>query len=95
MLVSLFRWVLRPRIHRPAITPLFPGPGAFESNVPEAVLDSVLLKAWGRIKNILVPARSMQQGRIQPYVLYILLALLVLLVLQIPLANLFQQMLRH
>jgi hydrogenase-4 component B len=95
MLVTLFRWVLRPRVHRPEMTTLFPGPSAFHSSVPEAVVDGIFMKAWSRIKSFLTPVRNMQQGRIQHYILYVLLALMVLLLLQIPLADLIQRMLEH
>jgi len=95
MLVRIFYWVLRPHTQRTETIDLFPGQSAFHSSVPEVVLDSMLVNVWVWIKSLLVPARGVQHGRVQQYVLYILLALVVLLVLQIPLLELIREMFRH
>jgi hydrogenase-4 component B len=79
-LVSLFRWAVRPVEHRPKPAgPFPPAAEAFESHAPDPVLDRVLLPgfAWGR--GLLAFARPLQAGRIQAYLLYIVVALLALL----------------
>jgi hydrogenase-4 component B len=80
MLVDLFSWVLRPRVHRPSCTAIFPRGEHFQSHVPDPVLDEVVLPAFGIGGRVLLAFRVFQQGNIQSYLLYIFLALLGLLV---------------
>jgi hydrogenase-4 component B len=79
MLVGMFGWVLRPRTRTPSDLPLFPQATAFESTVPDAVLDGVVVPAfrWGAW--LFSRFRVFQQGNIRTYFLYIFLALIVLL----------------
>lgn len=79
MLVELFSWPLRPVVRRPQIDRLFPESAAFESRVPEVVLERAVLpviQGWGRV---LFWFRLMQQGNVQIYLLYIVAILAVLL----------------
>ena len=78
MLVELFAWALRPRIHRPGKLGLFPQPTEFHSHVPDTVL-AVLLPTFRFAAWLLSWARIFQQGNLHFYLLYIFLALLVLL----------------
>ena len=41
MIVAMFRWVLRPHIHRPHIDGLFPKPAKMHSHVDDMILDRV------------------------------------------------------
>jgi hydrogenase-4 component B len=79
MLVDLFAWVLRPRVHRPGPMATFPKSERFESHVPDAVLDEVIQPAFRHGARTLLWFRVLQQGSIQTYLLYIFLALLALL----------------
>jgi hydrogenase-4 component B len=79
MLVDLFAWVLRPRVHRPGPMATFPKGVRFESHVPDAVLDEVVQPAFRRGARVLLSFRVLQQGSIQTYLLYIFLILLALL----------------
>ncbi len=79
MLVGLFRWVLRPRTHQPKELPLFPGATDFHSEVPDTVLDYVLLPTFRFGAWLFSWFRVFQQGNIQIYLLYIFLALIALL----------------
>jgi hydrogenase-4 component B len=94
-LVALFRWLLRPQIHQTPPKDLFPGPSCFESHVPEIVLDGGLNPLWRRLKAQLASARWVQQGRVQRYLLYILLALFALLLSLVPVAELAKRLLGH
>jgi hydrogenase-4 component B len=79
MLVAMFAWVLRPRSRGPGRLPLFPPEARFESAVPDAVLDELVLPAF-RVGGWLSSRfRVFQQGSVQVYLLYIFLALIVLL----------------
>src|SRR5438309_2276169 len=46
MLVALFAWALRPRLHKPAHLPLFPAEADFHSTVPDTVLEEAVLPAF-------------------------------------------------
>jgi hydrogenase-4 component B len=84
-LVGLMRWVLRPHVHAASPSGLFPKTSEFQSHVPEMVLDGWLDPLWARIKSRLAGLRVLQQGRVQGYVLYILLAVIGLLISLAPL----------
>jgi len=86
-LVRLFGWALRPSMHRPHLPAAvaFPGPTAFSSHVAEPVLERVVMPLVGRGARMAHRLRFIQQGRLQPYVLYILIALLILFAWLLPL----------
>ncbi|MGE5195089.1 MAG: proton-conducting transporter membrane subunit [Deltaproteobacteria bacterium] len=79
MLVSLFGWVLRPRLQKPVNLPLFPQKTDFHSEVPDAVLDEAVLPSFHFVAWLFSWLRILQQGNIQIYLLYIFLALVALL----------------
>lgn len=79
MLVSLFGWALRPRIHRAKVTALLPEPTAFHSHVPDPVLDEFVLPTFRFSAWLFSWFRIFQQGRIQAYLLYIFVTLVALL----------------
>jgi hydrogenase-4 component B len=79
MLVGLFGWALRPRIHRPKDLPLFPSKTEFHSTVIDTVLDEAALPAFHGGAWLCSWFRVFQQGSIQTYLLYIFIALIVLL----------------
>jgi hydrogenase-4 component B len=82
MLVRMFGWALRPRVHRPATLPLFPGPERFHSHVPETVLDELLLPASRAVGRGLGWFRWVQRGSVHAYLVYILATLVGLLIWQ-------------
>jgi hypothetical protein len=80
MLVDLFRWAVMFDELRPRPVGLFPAPGArFESHAPDPVLDRLLLPGLVRGRSFLLLARVVQAGRIQAYLLYIVVTLVILL----------------
>jgi hydrogenase-4 component B len=81
MLVELFGWALRPRVHEPRIDELFPRSASFHSEVPDAVLERGLRPAVESLARGSLRLRWLQGGHTHVYVLYILLALLALLAL--------------
>ena len=56
----------------------------FHSEVSERVLEGVLVPFWARLRRLLVPLRAVQHGRIQHYIVYILLTLCALLATLFP-----------
>jgi len=91
-LVGLFRFLLRPRVHEPAVLGPLPAPTAYQGHV-----DDVVLERWVRpfvrwCAERCSRLRHRQSARIQAYITSILVATLVLLLLVVPLLHLLQKM---
>ena len=78
-LVGFFAWAMPPIVHAPRAFPLFPSAAAFESHVPDTVLDRALLPMLRRGRWALGFARYIQHGRMQLYLVYLGVTLVVLL----------------
>jgi hypothetical protein len=94
ILVGLHGWLLRPRASRAVSDALFPPARTFHSEVPEPVMEGVLTPLWARFRRVLVPFRALQHGRIQQYVLYILLTLTLLIASSFPIDKILARLLR-
>jgi len=79
LLVGLFAWALRPGGHAPALRGPFAPRTHFASHVPEVVLDVVVLPACRLAARSFERLRFLQQGRVQFYLLHVVLTLLVLM----------------
>jgi hydrogenase-4 component B len=79
MLVKLFAWVLRPKVHVERPKELFDHGGKFHSHVPDTVLDGAIEPSFRSAVWMFSRLRVLQAGSIQLYLLYIFLILLVLL----------------
>ncbi len=84
LLVGLSSWVLRPVTHGKQPQQLFAEAVRWNTHVPDFVTDRAGFKAWNQFKQWLMPARRVQQGSVQQYLLYMLLALFLLLASLIP-----------
>ncbi len=84
MPVHFFAWLVRPRTRRPRLDTVFPGAGAFESRVDDAALHGAVLPAFRRSERWLLRVRFLQQGRVQAYIVYILVFLVLLLLWVVP-----------
>jgi len=84
MIVSMFRWVLRPRVHGPHVGGAFPAPARMQTHVDDLVLNQRLTRAGHRIKHWFDWFRRFQQGLTQQYVLYILITVILMLGMLIP-----------
>ncbi len=80
MLVGLFAFALRPREEAPRLAALFPGRAAYRGEVPDAVLDKLILPALRAAGSAFERLRVIQRGNVQAYLGYILLTLVLLLV---------------
>jgi hydrogenase-4 component B len=78
-LVRVFSFALLPSVHSPRLTPLFPAPSAFHSDVVDAALDRILLPVARAFADVAGRLRVLQQGSVHAYLLYVWLALIVLL----------------
>jgi hydrogenase-4 component B len=85
ILVGLYGWLLRPRSEGAVPSELFPPAASFHSHVPEQVLTNVLEPLWAGFRRTLVPLRAVQQGRIQQYLVFVLLTVCILLASLYPL----------
>ncbi len=81
MLVELFGWLLWPRRWLPVLGKLFPGRSRFASEVPDPVLDRMLLPGLSWAERLSALARPLQLGAVQLYLLYILLGIVILLLM--------------
>ncbi len=80
MLVGLFAFALRPQERAPRLSGPFPAPSAYHSEVPDAVLDRLLLPLLRAGANAFGSLRFIQRGSVQAYLGYILFTLVLLLV---------------
>jgi hydrogenase-4 component B len=79
ILVGLYSWLLHPRSQEAVAKELFPAARSLHTSVPERVIEDVLTPLWAGFRRGLIPFRALQQGRVQQYLLYILLTLCALL----------------
>ena len=77
--VGYFRWALRPRSKGAPVARLFPVAARFESHVLDTVLDRAIVPAFRAGAWLARQGRILQQGRIQLYILYVVVTLVVLL----------------
>ncbi len=79
-LVHLFKFILWPKMHRPAIRSIFPRFAHFKNVVPDTILDRLVLPVFNTSGKYLPSLRILQQGQTHLYVLYILVIVIILLI---------------
>jgi hydrogenase-4 component B len=81
IITEWFAWILRPvrHEHRPEVT--FPVNASFTAHTPETVLEHVVAPVGDVVMRVSRAARSLQHGRLQSYLLYLLIGLAALAVL--------------
>jgi hydrogenase-4 component B len=81
MLVASFAWALRPDIKRPSLSGPFPSTGAFHSEVPDTILDRLLVPSVERVdEQRRWWVTWIQHGSAHAYLLYLLATLVALLI---------------
>ena len=80
LITSRFAWALRPSTREPRIEGLFPAATGFHSHVDDAVLARLLRPASAWSLRLSAWFRSLPQGQLQRYIVYILAVLLPLLI---------------
>ena len=77
-ITAWFAFILRPQTHGRAPTALFPTTSSHTSHTPETVLEFIVQPIARFVLRGAEAARRLQQGRVQFYVLYVLIGLAVL-----------------
>jgi hypothetical protein len=80
----MFGRVLRPLMHRPHVTGLFPKPTQMHSHVDDIVLDRVILPLGRGTERRFNWFHRFQQGITQHYLLYILITVILMMSMMIP-----------
>jgi hypothetical protein len=84
MLVGLLRSVLRPRSHRPEVKGLFPKGTHLETHVDDVILEGWILPFLRKMKRRTDRIRGFQHGRVQEYLLYVLVTLVLMFLWVLP-----------
>jgi hydrogenase-4 component B len=81
LITEWFAWILRParHEHRPGET--LPTSASYSQHTPETVLEYVVEPAGGAVMRLSAAARRLQHGRVQAYLLYLLIGLGILALL--------------
>jgi hydrogenase-4 component B len=75
VITEWFAWILHPRRHEHRPEAAFPRHAEFEEHTPETVLEEVIEPAARIILRVSQATRRFQHGRVQSYLLYLLIAL--------------------
>lgn len=75
-----FAWILKPVRHEHHIDSHFPLTASLTERAPETVLEKLVEPAGGMVMRISRMVRGLQHGRVQSYVLYIIIGLTILAV---------------
>ena len=86
-LTRLFRGVLRPEVHPPRLDGPLPGPSHYAEHPRDAVLDGAAIPLFTRAGRVLTRVRQLQSGRVQLYLLLLLVAVIVLLASTLPIGE--------
>lgn len=81
-LVTLWKWVLIPAMHRAPPAGVFPARAHFASHVPDTVLDRAVLPALRGVAWTFSWLRPLQRGDVNAYLFYVFAALILLLILR-------------
>jgi formate hydrogenlyase subunit 3/multisubunit Na+/H+ antiporter MnhD subunit len=81
--LDMFRWVVRPRVHRSLDPGAFPGQASFSSHTRDPFRQHLFLPLFRLVEALARSFHRLQQGRNQLYVLYIAIAILALLLLEV------------
>jgi hydrogenase-4 component B len=75
IITEWFAWILRPERHEHRPEGLLPASASFNEHIPETVLERIIVPAGGLVMCASKAARSLQRGRVQSYLLYLLIGL--------------------
>jgi hydrogenase-4 component B len=83
IITAWFAWILRPRHHTHVARSPFPAKARYDEHTPETVLEALVLPVARRVMGLSTAIRRFQHGRLQAYILYLLIGLAVLAVLAV------------
>ncbi len=72
IITEWFAWILRPVRHAHPPENTLPASASFDEHTPETVLEHVVVPAGGAVLQLAIAARRLQHGRLQAYLLYLL-----------------------
>jgi hydrogenase-4 component B len=81
IIVGWFAWILRPQRHTHPPQGPFPSSASLESHTPETVLEHVIEPTGSVVMRISTAVRRLQHGRLQAYILYLLVGVAALALL--------------
>jgi len=81
IITGWFAWILRPQRHARLPKEIFPAHASFEEHTPETVLEHVVEPAGSVVMQAATAVRRLQHGRLQAYILYLLIGLAALALL--------------
>lgn len=81
IITSWFRWILRPQRHAHPPAGTFPSQAHFVEHTPETVLEHVVEPTATLVIRLSTAVRRLQHGRLQAYILYLLIGLAALTLL--------------
>ena len=81
IITGWFAWILRPRRHAHPPQGPFPSRASLESHTPETVLEHVIEPAGSVVMRISTAVRRLQHGRLQAYIIYLLVGVAALALL--------------
>jgi hydrogenase-4 component B len=80
IITEWFAWILRPARHEHRPTETLPMRASFSEHTPETVLKYAVEPAGGVVMQLSMAARRLQHGRVQAYLVYLLIGLAALAV---------------
>ena len=80
IITEWFAWILRPVRHEHRPTETLPTGASYSQHTPETVLEYAVEPVAGMVMQLSMAARRLQHGRVQAYLLYLLIGLAVLTV---------------
>lgn len=81
IITSWFAWILRPERHSHPVEGDFPSNATFSEHTPETVLEKIVEPVGGIVMTVSTAVRRLQHGRVQSYILYLLVGLVALALL--------------
>ncbi|HWA25994.1 MAG TPA: proton-conducting transporter membrane subunit [Lacunisphaera sp.] len=75
IITEWFAWILRPVRHEQRPAELFPAAASFAEHTPETVLEQVVEPAGGLVLHLANVTRRLQHGRLQSYLLYLVVGI--------------------
>ena len=78
IITQWFAWILRPELHAQRPEAAFPSGASWSEHTPETVLERIIEPAARAVMRVSSAVRSLQQGRVQFYLFYLLISLVAL-----------------
>lgn len=75
IITSWFAWILRPERHAQPVNETFPSRASFSEHTPETVLEKIVEPFGSIIMAVSTAVRRLQHGRVQAYILYLVIGL--------------------